>query len=208
MKLKDFYSLEGKFWKPRKHIKKQRHYFVNRGPSSQDYGFSSVYVWCKSWTINKAECWRIYAFELCCWRRLLRVPWTTRRCNQSILKEISPGCSLEGLTLKLKLQYFGHLMHAKSWLIWKDSDGGKGWRREKGVTEDEMVEWYPWLNGHEFDETPGDGEGQRSLACCSPWGSQSRARLSDWTTTNTGLNPLLLLLMSLLLWGQLLCPKA
>ena len=88
----------------------QSHFLSSKGPSSQDYGFSSVYVWCKSWTINKAECWRIYAFELCCWRRLLRVPWTTRRCNQSILKEISPGCSLEGLILKLKLQYFGHLM--------------------------------------------------------------------------------------------------
>ena len=95
---------------PRQHIKKQRHYFANKGPSSQGYGFSVVMYGCESWTIKKAECRRIDAFELWCWRRLLRVPWTARRSNQSILKEISPGCSLVGLMLKLKLQYFGHLM--------------------------------------------------------------------------------------------------
>ena len=95
---------------PRQHIKKQRHYFVNKGLSSQGYGFPvAMYGW-KSWTINKAEHWRTDAFELWCWRRLLRVLWTARRSNQSILKEISPGCSLEGLMLKLKLQYFGHMM--------------------------------------------------------------------------------------------------
>ena len=95
---------------PRRHIKKQRHYFVNKGPSSQGYGFSSSRVWIESWTVKKAECRRIDAFELWCWRRLWRVLWTARRSNQSILKEISPGCSLEGLMLKLKRQYFGHLM--------------------------------------------------------------------------------------------------
>ena len=96
--------------KPRKHIKKQRHHFANKGPSSQGYGFSSGHVWMGDWIVKKAECQRIGAFELWCCRRLLRVPWTARRSNQSILKEISPGCSLEGLMLKLKLQYFGHLM--------------------------------------------------------------------------------------------------
>ena len=89
-------------------LKKQRHYFINKGPSSQGYGFSSSHIW--SWTIKKAEHQRIDAFELWCWRRLLRVPWTVRRSNQSFLKEISPEYSLEGLMLKLKLQYFGHLM--------------------------------------------------------------------------------------------------
>ena len=109
------------WWNPalevmkRQHIKKQRHSFANKGPSSQSYGFSSSYPivitsGCESWTIQKAELWRIDAFEMWCWRRLLRVPWTERRSNRSILKEISPGCSLEGLMLKLKLQYFGHLM--------------------------------------------------------------------------------------------------
>ena len=96
--------------KPRQLIKKQRHYFINKGPSSQSYGFSSSMYGCDSWIIKKAECQRIDAFELWCWRRLLRVPWTERRLNQSILKEISSEYSLEGLMLKLKLQYFGHLM--------------------------------------------------------------------------------------------------
>ena len=95
---------------PRQHIKKQRHYFANKGPSSQGYGFSVVMYGCESWTVKKAERQKIDAFELWCQRRLLRVPWTARRSNQSILKEISPGCSMEGLMLKLKLQYFGHLM--------------------------------------------------------------------------------------------------
>ena len=95
---------------PTQHIKKQRHYFANKGPSSQSYGFSVVMYECESWTIKKTECWRIDAFELWCWRRLLRVPWASRRSNQSILKGISPEYSLEGLMLKLKLQYFGHLM--------------------------------------------------------------------------------------------------
>ena len=83
--------------------KEQRHYFVSKGPSSQGYGFSSGHVGCESWTIKKVERQRIDAFELWCWRRFLRVPWTARRSNQSILKEISPGCSLEGLLLKLRL---------------------------------------------------------------------------------------------------------
>ena len=88
----------------------QRHYFTNKGPSSQSYGFSSSRVWIWELDYKKTECRRIEAFELWCWRRLLRVPWTTRRSNQSILKEISPEYSLEGLMLKLKLQYFDHLM--------------------------------------------------------------------------------------------------
>ena len=87
---------------------------------------------CESWTVKKAECERIDAFELWCWRRLLRVPWTARRSNQSILKEISPGCSLEGLMLKLKLQYFGHLMRRVDSLEKTLMLGGIGGRRRKG----------------------------------------------------------------------------
>ena len=110
-----------------------------------------IKMWWESWTIKKAECWRIDAFELRCWRRLLRVPWTARRSNQSILKEISPEYSLEGLMLKLKLQYFGHLMWRADSLE-KDSDAGKGWRQEeKATTEEEMVGWHHELNGHEFE---------------------------------------------------------
>ena len=92
------------------HIQKQRHYFANKGPSGQGYGFSSGHVWMQELDFKKAECWRIDAFELWCWRRLLRVPWTARRSNQPILKEISPEDSLEGQMLKLELKYFGHLM--------------------------------------------------------------------------------------------------
>ena len=98
------------FDKPRQHIKKQRHYFANKGPSVKAMVFLVVMYGCESWTIKKAECQRIDAFELWCWRRLLRVCWTARRSDQSILKEISPEYSLEGLMLKLKLQYFGLLM--------------------------------------------------------------------------------------------------
>ena len=105
---------------------------------------------CESWTIKKAECQRIDAFELWCWRRLLRVPWTERRSNQSILKEISPGCSLEGLMLEAETPIFWS-PDMKSWLIWKDSDAGKDWgKEEKWTTEDEMVRWHHQLDGHEF----------------------------------------------------------
>ena len=110
MKLKDVSTSQKKSYEqPRQHIKKQRHYFTNKGPSSQSYGFSVVIYGCDSWTIKEAEHQRIDAFELWCWR-LLRVPWTARRSNQSIPREISPDYSLEGLLLKLKLQNFGHLM--------------------------------------------------------------------------------------------------
>ena len=93
----------------------------------------------------------------------MRVPWTARRSNQSILKEISPGCSLEGMTLKLKLQYFGHLMRRVDSL--EKTDAGRDWGQEKGTTEDEMAGWHHQLNGHEFEQALGVGDGQGSLAC-------------------------------------------
>ena len=96
--------------KPRQCIKKQRNHFADRVPYSQSYGFSSSLYRCESWAIKKVVCTRIDAFELWCWRRLLRVLWTAWRSNQSVLKEINPEYSLEGLMLKLKFQYFGHLM--------------------------------------------------------------------------------------------------
>ena len=111
--------------------------------------FPVVMYGCESCTINKAEHQRIHAFELWCWRRLLRIPWTARRSNQYILKEISPEYSLEGLVLKLKLQTL--VPHVKNWLIGKDPDARKDWRwEEKGTTEDEMVGWHHRFNGHEF----------------------------------------------------------
>ena len=111
--------------------------------------FRVVMYGCESWTVKKAECRRTDAFELRCWRRLLRVSWTARRSNQSILKEVSPEYSLEGLMLKLKLQYFGHLMQRsdslEKTLMLGKIEGG----RRRG-TEDEMVGWHHPLNGHEF----------------------------------------------------------
>ena len=126
---------------PRQHVKKQRHYFANKDRSSQGYGFSSRHVW--MWELDYKERWaqRIDAFELWCWRRFLRVPWTARRSNQSILKEISPECSLEGLKLKLKLQYFGHLIQradsSEKTLMLRKIEGRRkrGWQRMR------------WLNG-------------------------------------------------------------
>ena len=112
--------------------------------------FPVIMYGCESWTLKKAEHRRIDAFELWCWRRLLRVPWTARRSNQSLLMEIGPGCSLEGMMLKLKLQYFGHLMRRVE--FGKDSDAGRGWgQEEKGTTEDEMVGWHHQLDGREFE---------------------------------------------------------
>ena len=130
--------------------------------------FPVVLYGCESWTMKKAERRRIDAFELRCWRRLFRVPWTAKRWNQSILKEISSWCSLEGLLLKLKLILWPP--HAKSWLIGKDSDARRDWGWEdKGKTEDEMAGWHYWLNGREFEWTSGVGDEQGGLACCDSW---------------------------------------
>ena len=113
--------------------------------------FPVVMYGCESWTVKKSECRRIDAFELWCWRRLLRVPWTAWRSNQSILKEIIPGISLEGLMLKLKLQYFGHLMRRVDSLEKTLMLGGIWGQEKKGTTEDEMAGWHHGLDGHESE---------------------------------------------------------
>ena len=141
--------------------------------------FPVVVYGCESWTTKKSECWRTDAFELWCWRRLLRVPWTARRSNQSILKGISPGCSLEALMLK---SWNSKLWppHVKSWLIGKDSYAGKDWgQEEKGMTEDEMAGWHNWLDRHEFGWTLGVGDGQGGLACCNSWGCKE-SDTTEW----------------------------
>ena len=158
---------------PRQHIKKQRHYFANKGLSSQGYGFSNGHVW--MWELNCEESWavKIWCFWWC-WRRLLRVPCTARRSNQSILKEIGPGCSLEGLMLKLKLQYFGHPMwradsFEKTLMLGKA--GGEG---------DDRMRWLDGItNGHGFGWTPGVGDGQGGLACCGSWGHKE-LDMTEW----------------------------
>ena len=142
---------------------------------------------CESWTIKKAKCRRIDAFELWCWRRLLRVPWTARRSNQSILKEISSGCSLEGLNSNQFSEAETPILwppDVKSWLIWKDLDAGKDWgQEEKGMTEDEMVGWHHRLIGHGFRWTLWFGDGQGGLTCCGSWGCKesNTTERTNWT---------------------------
>ena len=134
------------YYKAGQHVKKQRHHFADKGPYSQSMVFLVVMYGCESWTIKKTEHQRIDAFELWCWRGRL---WTTRRSNQSILKEISPEYSLEGLMLKLKLQYFGHLMWGANSLekiLMMKKTGGRG----EGDDKDEMLGWHHRLNGHDF----------------------------------------------------------
>ena len=147
--------------------------------------FPVVMYECESWTIKKAEHWRIDAFELWCWRRLLRVPWTVRRSNQSTLKEISPEYSLEGLMLKLKLQYFSHLIRRtdsleKTLMLGKIKD-----RRRRDDREQDG--WHHWLNGHESEWTLGVGDGQGGLACCNSWGGKESDTTEqlNWTVINT-----------------------
>ena len=141
--------------------------------------FPVVMCGCERWTLKKAEHWRINAFELRCWRRVLRVPWTARRSNLSILKEISPEYSLEGLMLKLKFRYFGHLMWRTDSLEKTLMLGKIGGRRRRGQ---QRMRWHHWLDGHELEQAPGVGDGQGGLACCSPWGHKE----SDMTERLNG----------------------
>src|SRR5574340_97176 len=128
--------------------------------------FPVVMYGCENWTVKKAECRRIDAFELWCWRRLLRVPFTARRSNQSILKEISPEYSLEGLMLKLKLQYFGHLMRRTDSFEKTLILGKTECRKRRGLPRVRWVDGITGLDGHEFEQVPGVGVGQGCLACC------------------------------------------
>ena len=142
--------------------------------------FSVAMYECENWTIKKAELQRIDAFELWCWRRLLRVPWTARRSNQSILKEINPEYSLEGLMLKL--QYFGHLMWRTDSFEKTPMLGKIEGRRRRG-RQDELVGWHHQLDRREFEEVPGVGNGQGGLACCSPWGCK-KLDMTEWLNWN------------------------
>ena len=182
MKLKDACSWKKSNDIPIESIKKQRHYFAYKGRITKT-GFSSSHV--LMWELDRKEGWVLknWCLQTVVLEKTLESPLDNKDIWPAILKEINPEYSLKRLMLmlKLKLQYFGHLMQRANYL--KDPDAEKDWgQEEKETTEDEMVGWHDQLNGHLFEQTPGDGEGQGSLECCSPgccnpWGSK------EWYTT-------------------------
>ena len=179
MKLKDAYSLEGKLTNLDSILKSRDITLPTEVRLVKAMVFPVIVYGCESWTTKKAERQRIDAFELWCWRRLLRVPWTARRFNQSILKEISPGGVFGRNDAKAETPVLWP-PHAKSWLVGKDPDAGRDWgQEEKGMTEDEMAGWHHCLDGHESQWTPGVGDGQGGLAC---YNSGGRRVGHDWVT--------------------------
>ena len=184
MKLKDAYSLEGKLWPTRQHIKKQRHYFVNKGPSSQGCGFSSGHVW--MWELDYKESWtqKNWCFWTVALEKTLERPLNCKKI-QSVHPKGDQSWVFIGRTDVEAETPILWPPDAGSWLIWKDPDTGKDWGQEaKGTTEDEMVGWHHWLNGHEFGWTLGVSDGQEGLACSGSWGrkeSDMTERL-NWLT--------------------------
>ena len=168
--------------KSRQCVKKQRHYFANKGPYSQSYSFPSIMYICESWTIKKAEHQIFDVFELWCWRRLLRVPWIVRRSNQSVLKEINPEYSLEGLMLMLKLQYFGHLMWRvdsleKTLMLGKiEGRRRRGWQRMRWL---DLITDSVGMSLSKLWEIVKDREAWSAVVHGV---TKGRTWLSDWTT--------------------------
>ena len=162
--------------KPRQCIKKQKHYFANKGPSSQSYGFSSSHVW--MWELGYRENWVLknWCFELQCWRRLLRVPWTAGRSNQSILKKSALNIYWKDWCWSWNSNTLATWYEELTLHIRKDPAAGKDWRQEKGTTEDEMVGWHHQLNGSKFQELVTDREAWRAVVHGV---AKSRTRLSD-----------------------------
>ena len=184
MKSKDTCSLEEKFDQPRQHIKKQRHYFANKGLSSQSYGFPSSHVW--MWELNHKEGWapKNWYFLTAVLEKTLE-----SRLDCKEIKPVNPKGNQSWIVIgRTNAEAKTPILwppDAKRWHIWKDPDAGKDWRQdEKGLTEHEMVRWHHRLNGHEFEWIPGVGDGQGGLACCSPWGHKESdtTELTDWPT--------------------------
>ena len=178
MKLKDTCSLEKSYDQPRLHTKKQRHYFANKGPSSQSYGFSSSHVW--MWELDCKESW--VPKNWCFWTVVLEKTLE----NPLDCKKIQPvhprGNQFWIFIGKTDAEAETPILwppDAKNWLTVKDPDAGKDWRLEKGTTEDEMVGWHLWIDGHGFGWTPGVGDGQGGLVCCSSWGHKE-LDMTEW----------------------------
>ena len=166
LKLKDGFSLEENLWQSRQCIKKQRHYFADKGLYSQSYGFPSSHVW--MWELHHKEGWapKNWCFWIVVVEKTLESPLDCKEI-QPVNPKGNQHCIFIGRT-EAEAPIFWP--NAKSWLIRKDSDAGKDWRQEeKGATEDMMIGWHYRLNGHEFEQTPGKRGGQRSLVCSSPW---------------------------------------
>ena len=162
-------------------MKKQRHSFASKGPSSQGYGFSHSHIW--MWKLDHKDGWVLKNW--CVWTVVLKKTLESPLdCKE--IKPVSPKGNQSwifiGRTVAEAEVPILWPPDVKNWLIWKDSDAGNDWRHEeKGTTEDEMVGWHQWLDEYEFEQAPGVGDGQRSLVFCSPWVTKSRTWLSDWT---------------------------
>ena len=170
MKLKDVYSLQEKFWWPRQHIKKQRYHFVNKGPSSQGYGFPSSHIW--MWEFDYKESWALKNW--CFWTVVLEKTLESPLDSKEIQPVHPKGDQSWVFIVRTDVEVETPILwppDAKNWPIGKDPDAEKDWRQEeKGTTEDEMAGWHHWLNRRESDWTLGVGDGQGGLACCSLWG--------------------------------------
>ena len=185
MKLKDPLAPWMKIYdKPRQHVKKQRHYFANKGPSSQGYGFSSSHVW--MWELDYKESWVLKNW---CFRTVVLENTIKSPLDFKEIQPVNPKGNQSWIfTGRTDVEAETPVLwppDVKNWLIWKDPDAGKDWRREeKGTTKVEMVGWHHWLNGHEFEQTLGDGDGQGSLACCSARGPKESDTTERLNRTN------------------------
>ena len=195
MKLKDAYSLDGnvmtKLW-PRQHIKKQRHYFANKGLSSQGYGFSSDYIW--MWELDCEEGWgpKNWCFWTVAWEKTLESPLDCKEIQPVHSEGDQPWVFIGRTDAKAETLILWP-PHTKSWLIGKYPDAWRDWgQEEKRTTEEEMAGWHHWLNGHEFEWTPGVGDGQGGLACCDSWGRKESdtPEWLNWTEMETKVSPL------------------
>ena len=200
MKLKMLAPWKKSYDQPTQHIQKQRHYSANKGPSSQSYGFSRSHV--RMWELDYKESWapKNWCFWTVVLEKTLESPLDCKEIqpvhpkgNQFWIFVGSTGAEAE--TPKVWAP------DVNNWLVGKDPDAGKDWRQEKGMTEDEMVGWHHWFNGREFEQTPGDGEGQGNLVCCSSWG-RKELDMTEWLNNNKFPIAALLLLNSFLQMRQ------